>query len=182
MRNTMALVAGVVSVAVTGCSQPRATPLNYKVVRLSGATEEAVFDAAVGALSEHFTVSRSDPVTGILEGAPIEGVRTGGSGRLGDLVSAPHRQRRVAQMRVESSGTTVKVFCKVLVQMCDTPAHQMYGQEHALHDLPTDTPAQREAATTTEQNSVWRNKYRDKALESEILRAVREQVAGAEVL
>jgi len=182
MRNTVAFVAGIMTVAVAGCSQPKATALNYKVMRLSGATQEAVFDAATRALGEYFTVHQYDPAAGILEGAAPEEVSAGGSKRLRDVVAMPRRERRVAHMRVESAESTVKVFCKVLVQICDTPAHQMYDREHALHDLPTDTPAQRGAAATTEQNSVWRNDRRDKRLESQILRAVREQVAGADVL
>jgi hypothetical protein len=156
--------------------------LNYNVLRLSGASEAAVFDAAAQALGEHFTVRRYDRATGILEAVPKETVAAGHSGRLGDVVAVPRRERRVAEMRVESAGAVVKVFCKVLVQEYDTQAHQMFNREHTLDDLPTDTPAERDAATTTEQNAVWRTQRRDRGLETQILRAVREQLAGAQVL
>jgi len=38
-----------------------------------------------------------------------------------------------------------------------------------LSDLPTDTPIDREGATTQEQNTVWRTIGRDKSKERSIL-------------
>ncbi|MCK4658199.1 MAG: hypothetical protein KAV82_01640 [Phycisphaerae bacterium] len=182
MKHVWLLMAGLLAMGAAGCSGSRPTALNYNVLRLSGASDAAVFDAAAQALREHFTIRHADRRTGVLEAVPVEMATTGGDGRLGDVVAAPRRERRTAEVRVESAGKLVKVFCKVLVQECDTQAHQMFNREHAISDLPTDTPADRDAATTTEQNTVWRTKRRDRELENQILRAVREQLAGAEVL
>ncbi|MFH0979972.1 MAG: hypothetical protein V2A79_00350 [Planctomycetota bacterium] len=182
MKTGWLLLPALLVIGVAGCSAPQATALNYSVLRLADASQAAVFDAAAQALGEHFTIRRSDRVAGMLEAVPMEGVGKGSRGRLGDVVAVPRRERRVAEVRVESEGNLVKVFCKVLVQEYDTQAHQMFNREHALSDLPTDTPADRDAATTTEQNAVWRTQRRDKALEDRILRAVREQVAGAKVV
>ena len=182
MRNGTAWLAGCLLVGAVGCAGPKPTALNYNVLRLSGASEAAVFDAASRALGERFNLNRSDRTAGILEAAPKEGVGPGQSGRLGDVVAVPRRERRVAEMRVENEGGIVKVYCKVLVQEYDTQAHQMFTREHAIDDLPTDTPADRDAATTTDQNSVWRGKRRDGVMEREILQAVREQLAGAQEL
>lgn len=181
LRRTLG-VGSLLTVMAAGCAEMKPTGLNYHVLRLSGAPEAAVFDAAERALGEHFTIRRRDRAAGVLEGAPLEGVGAGGGGRLGDYVAMPRRERRIAEMRVEESGKVVKVFCKVLVQEYDTQAHEMFGKERSLHDLPTDTPAYREAATTTEQNAVWRTKHRDRGLETAILEALRERVPGAQVL
>ena len=182
MRNSKLYLAGFLAVGAAGCVEPKATALNYSVLRLSGAPEAAVFDAAALALEEHFTIRRHDRAAGILEAVAIETVGTGSRGRLGDVMAIPRRERRTAEVRVESVGSMVKVFCKVLVQEHDSQAHQMFGREHALDDLPADTPAEREAATTTEQNAVWRTKRHDRELESRILRAVPQQVSGAKVM
>ncbi len=182
MRDKRLFLAGLLTIGAAGCTEPKPTALNYNVIRLSPASRAAVFDAATQALREHFTIRRADRAAGILETVPIETVGTEPSGRLGDVVAVPRRERRTAEVRVEKTGAMVKVFCKVLVQECDTQAHQMFTREHALHDLPTDTPAERDGATTTEQNAVWRNKRRDRTLENQILRAIQDQVAGAEGL
>jgi hypothetical protein len=165
-----------------GCPEERATPLTYNVLRLSGAPEEAVFDAATRVLAEHFSIARADRTAGLVEGVPEETVGSSRGGRLGDVVVGPRRERRVAEVRVEKAGGLVKVYCKVQVQEYDTQAHQMFDREHARDDLPGSTPADRDAATTTEQNAVWRNRQRDRDMESEILRAIREQLPGAQMV
>ena len=182
MKNGRLYLAGFLAIGAAGCLEPRATALNYNVLRLSGAPEAAVFDAAARAMGEHFTIRRHDRAAGILEAVPIESIGAESRGRLRDVMAVPRRERRIAEVRVESVGSVVKIFCKVLVQEHDSQAHQMFGREHALDDLPTDTPAERDAATTTEQNAVWRTKRHDRELESRILRAVPEQLAGAKVL
>ena len=182
MRNGLALGVLLMLVGACGCSGPKATTLNYSVLRLADAPEEAVFDAAAQAMREHFDVLRADRARGVIESAPIEAVGSARSGRLGDVVAMPRRERRVAEIRLEPLGSSVKVFCRVLVQEHNTQAMQMHRSEHRLDDLPTDTPADRDGATTTEQNSVWRTRRHDRDLETRILRAIREQLAGATVM
>lgn len=51
----------------------------------------------------------------------------------------------------------------------------MFRHDHRVSDIPDDTPIDRDAATTTEQNTVWRTIRRDKAAERRILEAILDQ-------
>jgi hypothetical protein len=84
----------------------------------------------------------------------------------------------VAEVRVADAGDAVKVFCKVLVQQYESDERRLFVREHALSDLPTETPAAADAATSPEQNATWRTRGRDKVLERRILRAIQERVSA----
>jgi hypothetical protein len=147
---------------------------------MSGATEAAVLDAAEGALAEHFPLARRDLGARRITTLATESAAPGGGERIGDVVGATRRERRRAEVVVEPASEGVKVFCKVLVQEYDTEAHQVFSRDHALDDRSRDTPAQRDAASTSEQNAVWRTKRRDKDLERRILRDVQSRLGGAD--
>ncbi|MCP4594762.1 MAG: hypothetical protein GY842_28860 [bacterium] len=181
MINVRCIPATLMLIAAAGCAARQPTKLNYHVLQLSDAPTDAVFDATALALEEHFTISRRDFAAGVLQTAPVETVVDQPSGRLRDAVAAPRRERRLADVRVQDKDGMTQVSIRVIVQEYDTRAHRMFPLEHALHDLPTDTPAERDAATTKEQNSIWRTKGRDRQLEEVIRRAVLEQVPGATV-
>lgn len=175
------LTLGMMTAALAGCASPRPSAVNYNAITMSGATEDAVLDAAEGALAEHFQLARRDAGTRTITTLPTESTVTGKGERIGDVIGATRRERRTAEVRVEPAGPTVKVFCKVLVQEYDTDAHQVFSRDLASDDRPGDTPAQRDAATTTEQNAVWRTKMRDKEMERQILRDIQERLGGAKV-
>jgi hypothetical protein len=52
----------------------------------------------------------------------------------------------------------------------------MFARTHSLSDRPSDTPADWEGPATAEQNTVWRVTGRDRALEREIRRAIRDRL------
>jgi hypothetical protein len=81
--------------------------------------------------------------------------------------------RRIALIHVvpEAEGGT-GVYCQVTIQQQTTEAYRMFQQDRELSDAPGQTAIERDAATTTEQNTVWRNVRRDKAAERRILEAV----------
>ncbi len=62
--------------------------------------------------------------------------------------------------------------CRVLIQEQTTQAHRLFERDHRGYDTPTDTPIEREAATTVRQNTVWRTNRRDRRSERAILEAV----------
>jgi hypothetical protein len=76
---------------------------------------------------------------------------------------------------VAQNGNDVNVYCKVVVQEQTTETHRMFAQDSTLSDVPHDTAIDRDAATTTQQNTVWRTVQRDKAAERRILEAVLER-------
>ena len=93
---------------------------------------------------------------------------------MGDLIGVPRLVRKVATIQVTGSDASAEVWCKVVVEVCETQEQRLFAQEHALDDLPTATAADRGGATTPEQNAVWRVIRRDKGTERALRRAINE--------
>jgi len=87
----------------------------------------------------------------------------------------PGSHRRMVQIHVEPFGQTLKIFCKVIIQQHAMEAHRLLAYDRDTTDVPTQTPIERDAATTTEQNTVWQTNKRDKVMEREILTAILER-------
>ncbi len=87
----------------------------------------------------------------------------------GQFLSSRNRQRRVAQIRMDERQGQVNIYCRVTVQEQVTEATRMFARQYRGVDIPDDTPIDRDAATTNEQNTVWRTRRRDKAAERRIL-------------
>ncbi len=76
----------------------------------------------------------------------------------------------MVEVRVADSGGAARVFCRVLIQEQTTQGHRMFASDRSGSDTPGDyTAINRDAATTTEQNTVWRTLRRDKSAERQIL-------------
>jgi len=89
-----------------------------------------------------------------------------------DRLSLRGEMRRVAQVRVGTSEGGVKVFCRVAVQRQTTEAYRMFDRDRRVSDVPGDTPIERDAATTPEQNTVWETVRRDMTAERLILQNI----------
>jgi hypothetical protein len=174
-----AIVAIVSSVLLApGCAEPAATNLNFSVREVPGASPGAAWTAAVDAVREHFHIARMDRATGRIETDPLETQETGQSGRAGDMLGAQRRVRRQADVRVQEADGGVHVYCKVLVQQFESDERRLFARDKYASDIPSETPADQESATTAEQNAAWRNRGRDKVLERQILESILERVGG----
>lgn len=94
---------------------------------------------------------------------------------VGTRATSRSRLRRVVHVRVTQSTDVVNVYCQVAIQEQTTEAHRMFRRNHMISDTPGETPIDREAATTDEQNIVWQTIGRDKAAERRILEAILAQ-------
>ena len=97
---------------------------------------------------------------------------------VGTRLRPSSRLRRLATVRVGQGAGVVNVYARVALQEQTTEAHRMFQRDHAISDIPGDTPIDREAATTSEQNTVWRTIGRDRAAERRILEAILEETGG----
>ena len=161
---------------VGGCASPRLSPLTYTVRHVQGQKRAAVFGAAEAALNDlSYRIYEADPTAGVINALPRSAIpaeeETGVGSRQGPRV----RLRRVAYVRLTQTAAVVNVYCKVVVQEQTTEAHRMFRHDHRVSDIPDDTPIDRDAATTTEQNTVWRTIRRDKAAERRIVEAVLDE-------
>jgi hypothetical protein len=120
--------------------------------------------AEAAVVAAGFQIDKRDAVAGALTSLPNEGPSTDSTRR------ARARTRRVAEVRLVESGDGVKVYCKVMVQELASGAYGLYAQDRATTDSPGEyTAINRDAATTQQQNTVWRTVRRDKMVERAIL-------------
>jgi len=148
-----------------GCAASRPTPADYGARFVAQKDRAAVLDAAeAGLVDAGFKIDRRDAATGGVLSQPIEGPR------IDDRGSSRRRTRRIAEVRLDERGEAFKVYCKVEVQDLVTQGYGMFSQEKTVSDSPGEyTAINRDAATTTEQNTVWRTMRRDKPTERRIL-------------
>ena len=173
------VLASVAVVSWAGCASPGASRVDYGVRLVRDCERRSVFDAAEAALvGAGYRIDRRDFAEGVLSTHPIPGVGTGPAAPRGVRVSSPNHLRRVAEVRIEEAGDVIKVHCRIVVQEQTTRVHRLLAEHYRAADLPTDTPIDREAATTSPQNTVWQTVRRDKAAERAILAHITEQTGG----
>lgn len=171
------LIGGMLWICGWGCNLPSQRGVAFQRQRLQGVSYSAAFDAAERALLEHFRIELRDPEAGILRGAPAETVLGAErSGLISDTLGTPRRSRRLALLRIHADGDDVEITCRVLLQQNEAAAFRVLHRGWGVEDQPTETAADREAATTMEQNTVWRTKRRDRAMERLILASIRDQL------
>ncbi|MCG3131305.1 MAG: hypothetical protein FLDDKLPJ_02095 [Phycisphaerae bacterium] len=163
-----------------GCQTGGASTANFAVRPVPGADEGGAFQAARDAmLGLGFQIALAEPDRGRLESAPAQEEELEFAAR-SRTHETGRRQRRVASVRIETADGDVKVFCRVEIQEPSTEAHRFRASVDSSLDRPGETPIDRDAATTPDQNTVWRTIGRDRDLERSILDAV-TQLAGASV-
>ncbi len=170
----------------SGCSDPGSSPLDrrgrssgWSEITLPNVSQDEAYAASRYAMGQWFRIVTEDPIRGYLESAYEEGTQRGGTGRMRDAaVNYPNRVRRRAMMRVEPRGSGCSVQCRVAVQRLDTADHRVFRQNDQFGDVPNQTPIDRDAGTTAQQNQVWTDLPRETSREREILALVRERVSN----
>jgi len=112
-----------------------------------------------------------------IETHPFEQTARGGEGRLRDsVVKVPNRVRRTATLEFSTRGDDLQAYCQVKLERLETADHRVFAQQRQFDDAPTQTPIEREGATTARQNTVWSSAGRDEAMEREILADLHERI------
>ncbi len=108
---------------------------------------------------------------------PNEKVVRGNEGRLRDaVVKMPNRVRRTAELEFSTRGGDLQAWCKVKIERLSTTDHRVWSSLRQHEDAPTQTPIEREAATTPQQNTVWTSGGRDQSMELQILSDLRQRI------
>ena len=164
---------------LTSCATPAPTPMDYTVRHVQQRERSAALDDAEAALIDlGYQIERRDPAEAVITTQPVEAQAGLDSTRSASL-SSRGRTRRIVEVRVASEGSAAKIFCKVLIQEQSAQAYRMFAADRGGSDTPGDyTAINRDAATTTGQNMVWRTLRRDKSVERVILDAITERAGG----
>ena len=174
----MTVIAVAVSSALAGaCASSRPRTVNAALRRFEGVDQPAVFAAAATALADMgYDLDQQDEATGVLTTRPILDLPQDHRGRRPARLSSTGQTRRIAKVCVGQTAETINVYCRVLVQEQTTQAHRFLAGDSEGIDTPTATAIERDAATTRQQNTVWRTIRRDKAAERRILSVVDERL------
>ncbi len=133
--------------------------------QLGVVTYEHAFAEAREVMAQYFEIAEADVETGIIKSRP-KGTRGGPERLLGG--GSPARQ--VATLRLRHDGTNVVAYMSVAVQRQDSAVYRhMMASGESYDSVPNLTPAEQEAATTSEQNEAWRTSRYAHDIEYKIL-------------
>jgi len=163
---------------VPGCSDPAPTTRTFSHLHLPQTARDRAFDVAAVVMSDQYPVATSDRVSGIIRAQPIEVRDQDGPRRPGEVLGTGRRIRRVATAQVTGSDTEADIWCKVVVEQFAGDSVATLRNDLGYTDAPTATAADRDGATTTEQNEIWRTLHRDKQAERSVLRAIEATLGG----
>lgn len=176
-RVTIALLLLVLS-GLAGCTAPGGTQVPEQRV-IQDVEPDQVLAAAAAILQREFGRVAVDRPSRHITTAPVEYTTERESGTARDLYRGRSTMRRKAECSVGRSGSDTVVRMQVDIERRDTARQTaMQPRAHRLGDTPgEETPIDADAATTSEQNTVWTKVRRDRTLERALLDELREQFA-----
>ncbi len=175
-RSLVLSACGVGLLLLGGCAAPQPNA-GFAVQRLPEIEGPSAFAAGAIVLQDNgWQIDHYDANAGVLTTAPILDVRGDEPSRRSLGISSRSHTRRYAELRVDDSDGLVTVYCRVLIQEQTTHTHRMVAGDRVGRDTPNDTPIEREAATTSRQNTVWQTIRRDKRAERQILAELSERL------
>lgn len=170
-RNLIFLVAAALTCA--GCSE--SPPIvNYQTRVIGPIAPDEVFDAAVPIMRREFGRATPDKrqLTITVPAAEYVSARDTGSAR--DLLGMGSTLRRYATLRIRKSGENAIADVRVDIERKDAGRRAAGPEPSRLSDAPSQTPIERDAATTETQNTVWTKVRRDYELERTLLDELRD--------
>ena len=168
-KMTIGLLCGG-SLLVAACQTPQVTRHAYSMRPATQQDPSAMFDWAQAALVDlGYRIDHRDRGTGVLEARSLDRHAHGPARSHALRLSAQRPTRRVVRVRIEPTAQALRILCRVLVQEQVTEAHRIVARDVRGLDTPGETPIDRDAATTLQQNTVWRTLRRDQADERAIL-------------
>jgi len=163
---------GVIPLLLVGCSTTTTDLSHYSVRQVSPLQQAGLMTIAENELRElGYVVYQRDATIGSLRARADVDVETA-SRRTSGVTHRSGGTRRHAVVRIESDDEQSAVYCKVLLQQRATGAYRMLQRDSTGQDTPNETPIDRDAATTEEQNTLWRTLRRDRRSEHELLDSI----------
>ncbi len=167
--------------AALGCAEASDVRLRQQERVIESAAPDAVLAEATSILQREFGRVKVDRVARRITTTPVEYATGRESGTARDLYGGQSTMRRTAELNVGQRGGVTVARIRVDVERRDTVQRAaMRPEAHRLGDTPgNETPVDRDAATTAEQNTVWTLVRRDTRLERQLLEELREHFAQA---
>lgn len=179
MRSTAAIVLVVLApLSLFGCSQG-VEKQRYQSRVIPAASPDEVFLAAQTVLRREFGPIKVDPEARRLTSRPVEFHTSSSSGTARDLYGGRSTMRRTAHFLASTHGDDTVARLRIEIERQDTARREAFqpDRDWRLSDTPGQTPIERDAATSSEQNAVWTYIRRDRRLERELLGELEEEFA-----
>ena len=178
MRTTGLLTLCVVCMtAWAGCTQGVESRA-FHARPIASADADQVFRAAQVVLRREFGPLDVDPQLRRIVSRPTEYRTTSDSGTARDYYGGPSVMRKIAHLSVAPRGQETVARIRIDIERQDTERREVFQPESSrLSDSPGRTPIERDAATTTQQNTVWTFVRRDYQLERALIAELQEHFA-----
>jgi len=178
MKHLAALLPLVPTLScLTGCAQGLETR-GPQSRFIEAASPDEVFRAAQVVLRREFGPLQLEPDAWRIVSLPVEYRTSSESGAARDLYGGRSTMRRTAYFAVAPRGAGAIARLRIEVERQDTTRQEAFQPDrHRLSDAPSQTPIERDAATSTRQNTVWTFVKRDRRLERELLVELQGQFA-----
>ena len=167
IRHVGIVIALAAASLATGCNQP----MPGSSLPLGQVDYTSAFAAARETMAQYYSVESANPLTGEIASRP-KPVDAGKERLLG---ASPARQ--IATMRICREGKQVVAYATVALQRQGAQILRQIRPGMDNYDsVPNKTPAEREAATTVEQNESWRTHSYAHGVERKMLSDLRRAV------
>jgi hypothetical protein len=161
---------------LAGCQQGLETrTFQSRVIK---ASPEEVFRAAQIILRREFGPLTVESDGHRLVSQRVEYRTSSESGTVRDLYGGPSTMGRIAHFAVAQRGDDTVAGLRIDIERQDTTRQEAFQPDrYRISDAPSQTAIERDAATTTRQNTVWTFVKRDRQLERSLLTELQEQFA-----
>lgn len=171
------ILTAVGLLTATGCMNARNVSYSHSIESITDTSRRELVVAGENALvSLGYSIERSDATSGVITTVPILDASLGNDARTARRLSTKPRIRKIVELYVVEKKAYADLHCRVAVQQQTTQAHRSLAIDRSVDDTPTGTAIDRDAATTTSQNTLWETLRRDRAEERRILTAIRNAV------
>lgn len=165
------------AIALTGCA-PGVDARSFQSRVIRDAAPDDVFHAAQTILRREFGPLEIESDARRLASRPVEYRTTSESGSARDLYGGRSTMRRIARFSVAPRGDGAVARLGIDVERLDTARREAFQPDrYRLTDAPSQTPIERDAATSTRQNTIWTFVKRDLRFERALLTEIQEQFA-----
>ena len=161
----------------TGCTANLDTR-RFQTSVIRGTTPEEAFQTAQVIMRREFGPILADASAGRIDALPSEYQTSSDSGTARDLYRGRSTMRRSAHFSVHRHAQGAIARLRIDIERQDTERQEAFqADRQRLGDSPSQTPIERDAATTMQQNTVWTFVRRDTRLERALLSELQEKLA-----
>lgn len=177
----LALVAGC---ATAQKPAPKGGSVNIADISVA----EAIDTAQAALIRMHFVIEKADPVQGVIRTKPLTGAqffelwRSDNVGAAQTAEASLHTLRRSVELRVQPSGSELRIDCTVRVQRLSLPANEVasVSQAYRMYSRSTPTIQRLELEPEQQEGLAWIDLGEDPALAERILERIIQNIPHQE--